>query len=248
MPGKSIRVFAGPNGSGKSTLFEEIKNKEYFNIGFFINADEIESQLKKTSFIDLTDFGIKTTQSELENFLKSPSAISLLEKAKKFGNEINIEIINNLIVDKAKDTLSYEASLIAAFIRHLLFNQNKSFAFETVMSHASKIDELEIAKNKGYKIYLYFICTDDPQINISRVENRVVKGGHNVAAINIKKRYKKTLENLAPAMKVARRAYLFDNSEKGRFKLIAETFNNRLKLNVDSPPKWFIDFVLPNFE
>lgn len=116
------------------------------------------------------------------------------------------------------------------------------------MSHASKIDELEIAKNKGYKIYLYFICTDDPQINISRVENRVVKGGHNVAAINIKKRYKKTLENLAPAMKVARRAYLFDNSEKGRFKLIAETFNNRLKLNVDSPPKWFIDFVLPNFE
>ena len=27
-------------------------------------------------------------------------------------------------------------------------------------------------KQKGYKTYLYFICIDDPEVNVSRVENR----------------------------------------------------------------------------
>ena len=41
---KRLRVFAGPNGSGKSTLFLKFKNE--FDPGYFINADELEQQLK----------------------------------------------------------------------------------------------------------------------------------------------------------------------------------------------------------
>ena len=41
-------MFAGPNGSGKSTLIKEISKE--FNVGYFINADQIEAALnsKKT--------------------------------------------------------------------------------------------------------------------------------------------------------------------------------------------------------
>jgi predicted ABC-type ATPase len=247
MPGKSLRVFAGPNGSGKSTLFEEIKALNNINLGYFINADNLESQLKNKGFIDLNSIGVKSDQNELAAFLGTVQARSLIDKAKEEGYNINIELVDNVIVDKSRDTMSYEASLIAFFIRDLLYKQNKTFSFETVMSHFSKVEELSIAKLDGYRIYLYFICTDDPEINISRVEDRVGKGGHDVNPVNIRNRYPKALENLYPAIQQSRRAFLFDNSGKGGFKLIAETFENAIKLHVASPPVWFLNYVLPNY-
>ena len=75
-------------------------------------------------------------------FQKTKEAISLIEKATSNGHSIDIEINDNFIVDKAKDTHSYEASLTAAFIRWLLYENNKSFSFETVMSHPSTIKEI----------------------------------------------------------------------------------------------------------
>ena len=66
------------------------------------------------------------------------------------------------------------------------------------MSDNSKLRELETAKKMGFKTYLYFICTDDYEKNIGRVKLRVAKGGHNVD--KIRKRYFKTLENLAAGL------------------------------------------------
>jgi len=111
------------------------------------------------------------------------------------------------------------------------------------MSHSSKLKEIGEAKNKGYKIYLYFICTDNPEINISRVENRVDKGGHNVETEKIRSRYPNTLKNLYPAIKLSDRVYLFDNSAKKQ-ELIAEIFEGVLQLKTDKLPNWFMDYVI----
>lgn len=78
------------------------------------------------------------------------------------------------------------------------------------MNHASKIEELKRALKKGYKTYLYFVCTDSAEINIDRVANRVQKGGHTVDTSKIRSRYKNTLGNLYAAIKLSNRAYLFD--------------------------------------
>lgn len=241
---KRLRVFAGPNGSGKSTLFNEFKKQ--YNPGYFINADEIEKCLSNSGLIDLTEIGLRANQGDLENFKKTKAAKSLIKKAKTEGKIIDLEINQNFIVDKIKTTHSYEASFVAAFLRNLLYKHNKSFSFETVMSHNSKLKEMAVAKFNGYKIYLYFVCTDNPEINVARVENRVKKGGHRVEAQKIRARYPDTLKNLYPAIKTVDRAYLFDNSGKEQ-KLIAEVFEGILQLKVSSVPKWFMDYVIPNF-
>jgi predicted ABC-type ATPase len=238
---KRIRVFAGPNGSGKSTLFNEVKN--YFSKIPFINADELEKILSESGYIDLQLFGINSTSKELEKFKKSADSKSLISKAKENGHSINIQIIENCIVDKSKETHSYEASLIAAFIRALLINTGKSFSYETVMSHSSKVKELKAAKKKGFKTYLYFVCTDAPEINIERVKDRINKGGHRVNTDKITSRYPQTLKNLYPALKNCDRAFLFDNSGK-KHELIAEMLNGKLQLKVNKPPNWFKTSVL----
>ncbi len=119
------------------------------------------------------------------------------------------------------------------------------FCFETVMSHPSKIDEINDAKKNGYKIYFYFICIDDPEVNVSRVENRVEKGGHDVSADKIESRYYNTLKNLISAIEESDKCYLFDNSGQ-EFRLIAKINDKGLLLEAepDKLPNWFLEHVL----
>jgi len=244
---KRLRIFAGPNGSGKSTLFEEFSKN--YNTGYFINADYIENILKTKGFIDLEEYNIKATQRDLDSFFKKTEVRTLIEKSKSSGHKINIEIKENLIVDPSKATHSYEGALVAMFLREKLIVNSESFCFETVMSHHSKLKEIEDAKKLGYTTYLYFICIDDPEVNISRIENRVVKGGHTVADEKVVNRYPKTLENLYPAISLCDKSYLFDNSGE-ELTLIAEIQeDSSLKLAVDEAnfPNWFKMYVLNHY-
>ena len=71
---------------------------------------------------------------------------------------------------------SYFASVASDFLQQQLLARKISFTLETVMSHSSKVDLLAQAQAAGYRTYLYFVATDDPAINISRVRNRVKAG------------------------------------------------------------------------
>lgn len=244
MQNKRVRVFAGPNGSGKSTLFSEFSKN--YNTGFFINADELEKKLAISGLIDLTEIGLTATQQDLEDFKAFPASKTLFEKAEEEGHKIDIVIKENFIVDTLKETHSYEGAFIASFLRHLLITQNKSFSFETVMSHRSKIDEISNVAELGYKTYLYFVCIDSPEVNVSRVNNRVEKGGHEVPEDKITDRYYRALENLHLVLPFCYRAYLFDNSGKEQI-LIAEVFKGDMELKTSKLPNWFLKFVLPYY-
>ncbi|WP_241258549.1 hypothetical protein [Flavobacterium sp. Sr18] len=121
--------------------------------------------------------GLSATQEDLDHFKLLASSQSLIQKADLEGRNIDVFIKENFIVDTSKVTHSYEGSFTASFIRDLLMKQSKSFSFETVMSHKSKINEIKAIVASGYHAYLYFVCIDSPEVNISRVSNRVDKGG-----------------------------------------------------------------------
>ena len=93
----------------------------------------------------------------------------------------------------------------------------------------------------GYRTYLYYIATDDPAINVARVQARVHLGGHGVPEEKIVSRYARSLDLLLPAVKQTNRAYLFDNSRDGVERLwVAEITDGRsLELKCDPMPLWF---------
>ena len=114
------------------------------------------------------------------------------------------------------------------------------------MSHTSKIDEIINVVALGYKPYLYFVCIDSPEVNVSRVNNRIEKGGHEVSENKIIERYYRTLSNLHLALPHCYRAYLFDNSAKEQI-LIAELYKGNMELKTDKLPNWFLKYVLPYY-
>ena len=116
------------------------------------------------------------------------------------------------------------------------------------MSHASKVALLAQAQAMGYRTYLYFIATDDPAINISRVRNRVRLKGHNVPEDRVEKRYHRSLDLLLEAIRHTNRAYVFDNSafnKDQKHTWLAEITEGReLELKTNQIPAWFKRTVL----
>ena len=206
---KRLRVFAGPNGSGKTTILNQIDNQ--FDIGIYINADEIEKVLKSKNGISLEDFGIKGISSR--TFKNKILSHTLYQKALREGYDIDLVLDKNFVLNPNRKTHSYEAALLADIIRTKLLDQGRKITFETVMSHDSKIKFLAKAKKLGYKNYLYYISTESSIINIERVKQRVELGGHPVAEKKIKSRYKRSLELLRAAIAESYRSFIFDNSE-----------------------------------
>ena len=93
-----------------------------------------------------------------------------------------------------------------------LINNNKSFIYETVFSHLSKLEIANYAKNKGYKIIAVYVKTNDVNININRVAKRVSQGGHNVPEDKIISRFNRVIENVKKLKNISDEFYEFDNS------------------------------------
>jgi predicted ABC-type ATPase len=67
--------------------------------------------------------------------------------------------------------------------------RNESFAIETNLSDVDTYRSFQGLQSLGYKIYIYFLATDNVKLCIDRVKFRVKQGGHNVNPDIIKQRY-----------------------------------------------------------
>ena len=134
---------------------------------------------------------------------------------------------------------AYFASVAADFIRRKLLETGTTFTFETVMSSPDKVEFLRAARQRGFRIYLYYVATEDPAINIDRVRHRVKMGGHPVPEDKIVSRYHRSLELLTDAVSYTDRAYIFDNSGDDCVWLAEVTNGSQLEFKADHMPQWF---------
>ncbi len=242
MPRKSkLRIFAGPNGSGKTTLFDSIKSS-YFSTRIFINADLLEEDFKRKNFINLSDFEINITNTDFESFCFQSG---LFVKAGFDAASWNLVVKENVIVRSTLGPViynSYHFAIIADFIRYSLIKSKKSFSFETVFSHPSKLDLIDFAHQNNYKVYLYFIGTETPKMNIERVKDRVLKGGHLVNQDKIENRYFLTMDLLIEMIKKVDQTYLWDNSETQDY--VGEICDGTLDLQLSNIPNWIDKYIL----
>jgi predicted ABC-type ATPase len=81
-----------------------------------------------------------------------------------------------------------------------------------VLSAYDKVEFVRRAKEKGFFIRLFFVGTESPTINASRIAQRVMEGGHDVPITKIISRYSKSIANCCVVAKMVDRAYLYDNS------------------------------------
>lgn len=230
-------MFAGPNGSGKSTI-RDLLREEW--IGVYVNADEIEKLLRRDAGLDLAGFGLADAAGDLEQRLRAFLRVSALWEKAGLGRLVDQVGVEGLRLRLgALPVNSYVAAVLADFIRRELLAAGTSFTFETVMSSADKVEFMREAQARGFRTYLYFVATEDPQINIARVRQRVAEGGHDVPADKVVERYGRSIALLSDACDVANRAYIFDNSGEEHVWIAEVTDGQALTLHADALPQWF---------
>lgn len=107
-----------------------------------------------------------------------------------------------------------EAAVFADKKRYEAIEAKEDFTFETVLSSHYKLDILRKAKESDYFIKCIFVLTNDPMINVSRVETRVASGGHNVDKDKIISRYYKSLANIKQLIELCDILHVYDNTSE----------------------------------
>src|SRR5262249_47994842 len=88
-----------------------------------------------------------------------------------------------------------------------------SFAVETTLSSPRNIDLIRRAKSLGYETHLIFVALDSPDRSILRIRNRASRGGRFVPDADVKRRYARSIANVAKAIRLTGIADVYDNSE-----------------------------------
>ena len=241
-----MRVFAGPNGSGKSTVIKNIRQQKVngrpIDFGIYINADDIAECLRESA-CSFTDYSIDTDRKEFHAIAVASGLVNDEFNEQAFSDSFTFS--KNSIRLKQPDAREKLAQIIADFLRKKLLLEQKRFSFETVFSHPGKLDIMKEATDAGYKVYLYFVSTESPDINVYRVEARKTKGNHDVPEDKIRSRYTRSLGLLYDASQIAYQAFYFDNSEDGteaamfaHFKKSADK-KNWDEIDETTVPAWF---------
>lgn len=156
---------------------------------------------------------------------------------------------DNIAQEEFGDWNSQDAVLKAAQeatqLRYDCLENRRSFVFETVFSSQEKLDFLLKAKEMGFFIRFFYVCTENPEINILRITQRYLNGGHEVPISKVISRYYKSLALAAQAISFVDRAYIYDNSRNNELpRLQYRTSNGILcKKYVDEIANWALPLV-----
>lgn len=144
-------------------------------------------------------------------------------------------------IDAIKQSIEYCESL-----RESCLKDRKSLIFETVLSREDKVNYIMRAKEAGFFIRLFFVCTESPTVNASRIAKRVMEGGHDVPISKVISRYKSSILNCCIASNIADRTYIYDNSAENKTAqiLFRLTDGKLTKQYIEKIPEW----ALPIYE
>lgn len=140
---------------------------------------------------------------------------------------------------------AYEAARLAEEERRRFLAEGRSFSFETVMSHPSKLEFLQEARQKGYRVVAHFVGLDGPATSRARVIQRVHAGGHDVPDDKIEARFPRVLDNLRRLLDIPDELVIHDNSSADDpFRLIARLQLGRLVGLSAAVPEWLAPLQL----
>jgi len=143
---------------------------------------------------------------------------------------------------EAPENVAFQAGRLAISRRTELFKQRRSFAVETTLSGRRHLLIVERAKSEGWSVGVVYIGLGSADLAIERVRERVTtQVRHDVAAADVRRRYQRSLENLAAIYQLADRLVVLDNSSSStpnRMKRVLEVDRARMMFRQRRLPKW----------
>lgn len=91
--------------------------------------------------------------------------------------------------------------------------QAEDFGFETTLAGRAYLPVLQDLKRRGYSTHIFFLWVPSVDLCLSRIRARVLRGGHNVPEVEVRRRFQRSISNFMNTYReLADNWTLFDNS------------------------------------
>jgi predicted ABC-type ATPase len=154
---------------------------------------------------------------------KTTFATEFLPNYADCENFVNADLIAQGMAPFSPQTAAVRAGRMMLGEIRSFARRRVSFAFETTLSGRSYMVLLRQLKAQGYKIHIFFLWVENVDLALSRVKERVSRGGHDVPEPVVRRRFDRSIRNfLVDYRHLADRWTLFDNSGKTPVRIASE--------------------------
>ncbi len=155
-------------------------------------------------------------------------------------NDLGIVIdVDKITAELGENLLEGEKSAVS-MIKNCL-EQGISFTQETTLSGYKTERTAKTAGELGYTVRLYYIGLDTVEESLSRIENRVRRGGHSIHRDDVLRRYQNRWEALKKVLPYCHEGEFYDN-DNGFIK-VAEYRNGELLPVGNHRPRWLMELI-----
>lgn len=109
---------------------------------------------------------------------------------------LNADLIAAGLSPFSPESQAMQAAQIMLSRMQDLIRKKKTFSFETTLAGRSYRQLIPEWASAGYQIVLFFLWLPDVEIAVQRVATRVQGGGHNIPEHDIRRRFRRGLNNL----------------------------------------------------
>lgn len=113
------------------------------------------------------------------------------------------------------------------------------FTQETTLSGSLTARTARSAKERGYIIRMYYVGLGSVEESLTRIENRVRKGGHGIPEEDVRRRFENRVKSLAAVLPYCDEATFYDNDNG--FVAVGEYRNGRI-ICYEGCPQWIQKF------
>ncbi|MCL2168619.1 MAG: zeta toxin family protein [Defluviitaleaceae bacterium] len=168
------------------------------------------------------------------------TALSCEEKA-ALGVRVNVDEVVSTLGHWSSDELQFIAAkqAVKQIKEHL--ESGITFHQETTLAGRSIASTIKKAKEKGYKILLWYVFVDSAETSKQRVAHRVQNGGHGIPDDVIENRFVASFENLKYIMPLCDEINLYNNTSE--FEIVAKIIGGQLTIYNPNIPKHIMNVL-----
>lgn len=115
------------------------------------------------------------------------------------------------------------------------------FTQETTLAGHRPAVMARLAADAGYFVRLYYVCLDTVEECLSRIRNRVARGGHGIPEEDVRRRFAGRFAALAAVLPYCNEATFYDNGNG--FRAVAEYRNGELLPVGSHRPAWLDELL-----
>jgi predicted ABC-type ATPase len=128
-------------------------------------------------------------------------------------NFVNADLIAEGVSPFSPEAAAFRAGRLMLGEIELLAARSVDLGFETTLSGRTHLNLIRDLKKRRYAAHLFFLWVPTVELALSRVRGRVMKGGHDVPAVVVRRRFERSMRNFFQHYRVLADSWiLFDNS------------------------------------